>query len=449
MANAKFIPVPAYLFFCILLGGASNGGFLANALLQVAGALILIWAFWGPTRSPISKGARPLAIVLAIVAAVMVLQFVPLPGVLWEFSSGRADLAREGSQIGLVYSPKLWGLLPYEALKSAIWALPALAIGAALMRLPYWKPQHLALVIVAAMVLSVVLGAAQLAQGIASPAYFYDITNRGSTVGFFANSNHLATLLLLSLPFIAALVANNRTSGNEDLTLPTAVVAIGLLVIALAGIAVNGSIAGFGLVGPVLVASVMILVTRAGLRKAALVLLPLVLVCGIAWMILTPQGQELLAADEVASSRGGREFIWAKTLQAIADFMPFGSGLGTFAEVFPRYEDPLEVADVYINHAHNDYLELLLEFGVLIVPLLIAFLAWWGLRFGRIWLADRSDPFALAGAIGSAAILVHSVVDYPLRTAAVSSIFAACLCMMASRTLDQKAVNGPREPEQI
>nr|WP_237440891.1 O-antigen ligase family protein [Erythrobacter ramosus] len=205
---------------------------------------------------------------------------------------------------------------------------------------------------------------------------------------------------------------------------------IGLIVLALTGIVVNGSLAGWSLAGPVLAASAMILVPRSSLRKASLILLPLILAGGMSWMLLTDEGAQLLKLEEVQSANGSRQQIWVTTIQAVGDHLPLGSGLGTFTEVYPRYEDPAMIQSAYINHAHNDYLELLLELGIAGMPLFVAFLAWWTRNFVRIWLNEAASPFAVAGAISSGTILIHSVVDYPLRTAAVSSIFALSLCLM-------------------
>jgi O-antigen ligase len=118
-------------------------------------------------------------------------------------------------------------------------------------------------------------------------------------------------------------------------------------------------------------------------------------------------------------------------MRAARDFMPLGSGVGTFRQVYALYEDHdrLDVT-TYVNHAHNDYLELALETGVPGLAVLALFLLWWGRAAWRAWRSREADPFARAAAVASAAILVHSLVDFPLRTAAIGACFALCLVLL-------------------
>jgi O-antigen ligase len=440
--------IPLYLLACLVLGGASNGGFLANGILQALGATLLVCSLWRAPASPLAPSAHGLGWLMIAASLVILLQFLPLPQAVWELPAGRKELAAEGAAIGIVHSPLLWGLLPFEALKSAVWLLPAIALALAMLRRSEWQPQHLAWVIVAAMVMSVILGAVQLGQGRGSPAYFYAITNFGSTVGFFANSNHLATLLLVSLPFVAALIAHQLKAGREEFNIPFIAIGIGLAGLALMGIAVNGSLAGWSLVGPVMAASGVILVPRSSLRKASMILLPLVLAGGTSWILLTEEGSQLFEFEELGSANASRQNIWSNTALAIRDHLPLGSGLGTFTAVYPRYEDPAMIQRVYINHAHNDYLELLLELGLAGLVPFAAFLVWWSRSFARIWFDETASPFAFAGAIASGTILIHSIVDYPLRTAAVGGIFAVCLCLMALHPVQASPLqrNAPPPP---
>jgi O-antigen ligase len=94
-----------------------------------------------------------------------------------------------------------------------------------------------------------------------------------------------------------------------------------------------------------------------------------------------------------------------------------------------------------VNHAHSDVVEIVLETGVPGLLLILGFLLWWSRRAFSIWMLDeRPDPFARAAVIASAAVIAHSFVDYPLRTAAISSVFAVCLALMAQpRSISKKA----------
>ena len=123
--------------------------------------------------------------------------------------------------------------------------------------------------------------------------------------------------------------------------------------------------------------------------------------------------------------------MWSTTLPAIADAMPVGTGIGTMPAVYHLYENPALVDSIVVVHAHNDYLEIALETGVAGIVLILMFLLWWGPQTWVMWSAQMSDRYARAATIASGALLVHSIVDYPLRTAALSAVFAACLAMIA------------------
>jgi len=74
------------------------------------------------------------------------------------------------------------------------------------------------------------------------------------------------------------------------------------------------------------------------------------------------------------------------------------------------------------------------------------FLLWWARAALRTWNASDSGPFARAAAIASAAILVHSLVDFPLRTAAIGSCFAMCLALLVRwRPVASTVLHEPAE----
>lgn len=103
---------------------------------------------------------------------------------------------------------------------------------------------------------------------------------------------------------------------------------------------------------------------------------------------------------------------------------PVGSGIGSFNRVYRLFEDPDEVTNVFVNHAHNDYLEVFAETGLLGAVLILAFLAWWGLRSVQAWRDARPDAYwTQTASVVIGIILAHSLVDYPIRTPAIMALF--------------------------
>jgi O-antigen ligase len=84
------------------------------------------------------------------------------------------------------------------------------------------------------------------------------------------------------------------------------------------------------------------------------------------------------------------------------------------------------VTDVFLNHAHNDYLEIWFECGWLGLALIAAFMGWWVLATTRVLRspADANAGLALCGSVIVALLLIHSAADYPLRTPALAALFA-------------------------
>jgi O-antigen ligase len=137
--------------------------------------------------------------------------------------------------------------------------------------------------------------------------------------------------------------------------------------------------------------------------------------------------------QEASTSVQSRTDILVTTTRAMRDFLPFGSGLGSFRQVYHLYERPEQVTNTYVIHVHNDYVEFALEMGVAGIIVMALFLAWWAVAVWRVWRTAEAGPFARAASIASAAILVHSLVDFPLRTAAMSACFVMCVALLADR----------------
>jgi len=416
----------AYFGICVLAGGASNGGFLANAFLQIIGlALLALVLMTSPSHSKSNRWLNRIGILAVAIGA---FQFLPLPIEVWEKLPGRAELAEELALLEIGPGPVLLTLSYHESLASLTWWLPVVCLFVCLDRIGADWERSFSLVVVSACLTSLLLGFIQILAGKNSPAYIYEITNPGFLVGTFANANHMATLLLVSMPFLAAsfrrqIISKRATSIELGLL-------AGLCAILFAiGIALVGSLTGYALAAPVIIASCAILFPEA--KRAFLLLFVSGIGAGVGIFLLAEKLDNFFGGS-LAASTTGREVLVKNTWQAIIDFFPAGTGLGTFQEVYTRYESLEEIDRTFANHAHNDYLEILLEFGLPGALVIALFFVWWLARARIIWTASTASPFAKAAVIASSVLLVHSGWDYPLRTVALGSIFAVC-CLIMSR----------------
>jgi O-antigen ligase len=321
-------------------------------------------------------------------------------------------------------------MAPYDLLRALVALLPPAAVLLMMLRLQQNEAAIAGAIVIAAMA-GVTLGALQIGGGgpDRSPWYPYEITNVGA-VGFFANSNHMGSLLLVAFPFAMALVARRSGSGNRsNFATPSAVLGAAGCLMIVVGVALNRSLAALGLFIPVAFGSILLL--KQGSRHKRLIA-PLATVAAVICLaVLTGSGLRAELAGSDTSSFVTRADMWRNTLRLIAETFPFGTGVGSFPSIYALGEDPRTVGGTYINHAHNDFLEIVLETGLLGLLLLLASLTWWLLTALAVWRSPSSSEFSRAATIASGALILHSIVDYPLRTAALSSAFAVCLGMMA------------------
>ena len=396
---------------------------------------------------------RQLVLGIMLVMLLFVMQLMPLPPSLWTNLPGREPIV-QGFQ--LLNLPLPWlpvSLAPYATVSSALWLLPAIAVLLGIIRIGAFKTSWVAWMIAVVATVSVVIGALQIVAGEGSPWYFYRITNVGSTVGFFANSNHMATLLVCAVPFVAALYVGTVGRGKSARQASGMfVILAGAVAVLLVGVVINGSLAGIGLAIPVFFASFLIIWSRKRKLPRWIWAAVGLLVAGAVVLAYNVPFSNNNLTGEGRNSTDSRAYSFSVTSQAAADFLPVGSGIGTFVRVFHLYEDPTTVDRYYMNHAHSDYLEVALETGVPGVFLVLLFLLWWARRAVAVWRADEPDYYARAATIASAAILALSIVDYPLRTVAISAVFAVCCALMSeprARERSRKTAAPANQPRHL
>jgi O-antigen ligase len=423
--------VPAYILLCIVLGGSVQGVW-GMAILQLLAIALIGWSLLTRDRLALSGPTKALFLIAGLVVLLAVVQLIPLPPGLWTPLPGREPVAEGFRLLGqrLPWLPV--SLTPYDTAATALTLLPALAVLTAMLVAGAYRVRWLVIAVLIGTLAAVLLGALQVgsADPLNSPWYLYRRTNHGFATGFFANSNHMATLLVISVPLLFALIGDLRKRARKA-SAGSAVFLLGAAgaLVLFVGIFLNGSLAALLLGLPVLLISAAMLMPEGKRMRGAAVVIALLSVAAILAVYLTPLQGKLLASNQ--TSVHSRQTMWSNTVSAIGDHALVGTGLGSFPDVYAQYEDQAAVTGTFVNHAHNDYLEIALETGLPGVLILAMFLLWWASRAATVWRSARVDRYALAGSIVTAAMLVHSLVDYPLRTAALSAIMAACFALMA------------------
>lgn len=123
--------------------------------------------------------------------------------------------------------------------------------------------------------------------------------------------------------------------------------------------------------------------------------------------------------DASGSLQDSRFTLWKDTLQLIENFAIFGGGFGTFVDSYPSYSTI--PSDYLFDHAHNDYLELLTDGGIIGFGL-AAWFVMAVLRHGWSKVRARRDQYASLLGIGAftgiVAMLLHSITDFNMHNGA-------------------------------
>lgn len=416
----------SFLLCCFIFGGSARSDVYTIFIIRPISFFILLYGLARFDRTKLSTSSF-LAVFALGIFALPAVQLVPLPPALWEVLPGRAVLREIDVVIGRPHWRPL-SMAPAET-RNALFALVApLALLILGVQLSSASRARLVYLIIALGCASAALGVVQFIGGQGGPFYFYDVTNRGGAVGLFANRNHQALFLVTLLPMLAFTCAD----ANYFQFRWWAAVVAGLLLVPL--ILVTGSRAGaiLGIISIILMFSVLGRVPlqreyrNSGLRRWT----PL-------WVGLLGSGLIVVVALFGRATAGARLFqasaeedlrwqILPTLGRMLRVYFPVGTGLGGFERVFRMHEPDTLLAQVYMNHAHNDWLELILTGGLPAALLMclgfsaFAVCCWRHFRPSRI-----SDEYAMLPRLGLVTLFLiglASLVDYPARTPAIAAL---------------------------
>jgi O-antigen ligase len=420
------------LALCLVLGGGSRLNAFQLTVLELLCLPLAAWSVWRLTMDRLWTLMTWPALILAGLLAIPLIQLLPLPPDLWRGLPGHQAPAEALELAGLELGWRPLSLTPDLTVRYLLALLMPVTLFLAACLIAPRKLVYLAGVVVVMALLSIGLGLMQTVGGDDSPLYLYAFANRDSPVGLFANRNHQAALLVVSLPLAAAGASFARARGVPPLLLWS--ILAGLFLVIIPCVIILKSRAGVALLVPALLVSLGILWRGGGPVSGRRWLGVLAAAIGIGLVVGGSVAFGPLM-ERFASTQEGRLLSGPITARAAWELMPLGSGLGSFKDIYSGVEPIESMATSHWLHAHNDVLELWLEAGLPALILMLVFLAWWGRATILAWRRPPADQGAISVAAAAVIglLLLHSLVDYPLRTPAMAAVFAVA-CGILVRT---------------
>jgi O-antigen ligase len=300
-----------------------------------------------------------------------------------------------------------------------------------------------------------VLASFSLIYGLSSNGKLYWLRQPccgGSVYGPYVNHNHYAGLMEMLVPIPLVLSLTRLASAK---TRATAAAVAAMMV---GTIFLSGSRGGMlAIVIELLIVTVLLIKQHRGVRTAMGIGVFLVILAGLlVWIgggelskrfaTLGPSHSELSKDNRFDINRDGLRMFLKKPV--------LGWGLGTFPVVYPQFRS--FYTNFSINQAHNDYLQLLVEMGLLGFGTMLWFLVTLYTRaikkIGH-WTSEISGAVTLACMLGLSGILVHSAVDFNLQIPANAALFYVLCTIAASEPFVQPArkrrVARSKPPEEV
>lgn len=431
-----------FLAFVLLTGGGSRHDITSLVVLRPVAFLVAAATLWSLTTEQLRAVRIPL-LLTASIAGLIAIQMIPLPPSIWSALPGR-DLILENYAAANLDPPWLpLAMSPSRALNSLMSLSVPLAALLLFARIDTEERRRVIYLVVAAAALSAIVGILQMIGPSNGPLHFYRITNGDLPVGLFANRNHQGLMIVFGILGAAWIVAEHLGKRQSDLLLRT--LAIGLLFILLPLLLVTGSRAALLLgVAALVPGAVIVYSGLATSRSRGGTPMPptrqkLILGAGLAAlagiMSLAIMFSRSLAFDRLVDTAGGGELrgdVIPSILALVETFFPVGSGFGSFEYVF-RAAEPFELLQpAYLNHAHNDWVQVLIEGGLLAGIILAGFVLWVvkvALAIGRRFIQPEGRT-ALVALTAIGAVGIASLVDYPLRVPTIMAIFVLWVAML-------------------
>src|ERR1700733_1962689 len=256
----------------------------------------------------------------------------------------------------------------------------------------------------------------------------------GSIYGSYVNHNHYAGLMEMLVPFPLVASMGHRFRGGKR-----ALIAFSAILMA-STIFLSSSRGGMlAFIVEIVLFAAVTLVQRRNPRVAVGLIAVCVLV--FSFLIFLGKGQVLGRLGDLGPQI---RLNMTKDCLRMFSLRPlWGWGLGTFPTVYPSYRS--FYTNLFVNEAHNDYAQLLVETGLLGFGLTLGFLVRlyrYGLPTSRRSEFQWDEAVSLAALLGCTGILLHSFVDFNLQIPANAALFYVLCGLAASKSLAELSKPG-------
>lgn len=439
-----------FLALVFLLGGSARDDALSLIILRPFSVMAFMLALW---LTPIGslRANAPILILAAALPTLILIQLIPLPPSFWGALPGRELAWRVGELAGTEQPWRPLSLAPYRTWNSFFACFAPLACLLLTLDVSRKDAARVMLALASIILISAVFGLLQTIGGSGNGFYLYRVTNPDSAVGLLANRNHHAMLLAVAFPLIAAIAS--MPAGRSDQNKAPKLVALAFALCVIPFLLVTQSRAGIllGIVGAGLAAFVYkdpTPTTGAGpgpVRRHLpwIVALAAAAVC-VLGLLLAGRDSSLQRLVSGGIEGDLRFRVWPPIVEAMKAYFPVGSGFGTFDEVYRAIEPDRNLSPRYLNHAHNDWLELVLTGGLpgllLVGALMVAFVR-------KLPMLVLRSPVEQPGRLvverlGLSIIVIlaaGSAYDYPLRVPSLACLFAIGVGWMWRRSRNDRA----------
>jgi len=397
--------------------------------------------------------------------AVVLIQLIPLPKLLVRLVSPATY------QFLKAYSPGFGGssfislsLAPGQTFREGLEILTFFLLGILIVRsiTRFSQVQKLVMAIVLMGTFEALFGLFELSAASPSILFFRKTIQLDSVTGTFVNRNHLAGYLELVLPLAIGLILSRigffalkdeKSRRNWKMVLSqlggkalSINVLLSLTVLMMAiGLVKSQSRSGvfllfftFVLFGEVIVLHFSGAKERQRLSRNFVNVSFIIIFVFSAYIGLGTVVNRFMEDDTLF--KGGRTMFWGDITAIVSDYPLLGTGLGTFASVYPSYDK--SGFELRLDHAHNDYLEYVSEVGLVGGACLIAGILFIVIEVFLTWRQRRSmeiKGLVMGGLVSVVIMLFHSLTDFNLHIPANMLLFTVILSLTTVTVYHRKS----------